>query len=287
MPISVKQIHASSKEDLASKLDEILEVQKSESIVGIKGLHLTEEEQLQLVKDLGDRAGWFPNNSENFNHKYVENHSSNSSVANSDGDTVVLHWHLEHVDYDEHIPLVAGVWNMRVFNCDKEAGKTYFIDSRKLYKNIYTDEEKEFLRGCRISWEETYHGDTLHKNYANLVQNHWKTGDEQIRIELHQLSSTELYTIFGDTPTEDQKIRFKELTRRFETEVRENEDLRVVHRWEEGDILIPDLFSMAHAVTGGFDPKDREFTGFWCYLSSPSKAGEDKVHPSWRGFKDE
>lgn len=280
----VTPINISSKEELYLRLDELLEIQKNDAIVGIRGLNLTEEEQLQLAKDLGDRSGWFPNNSEKFNHKYVENHNSNQLVENSNGDTVILNWHLERADYDDYIPIVAGVWNMRVFNCDPESGKTYFIDSRKIYQTIYTKDEMDFLKTCRGTWESGDEAPVKRTNYVNVVQNHWLTGEEQIRVEVHHPARVSLYSVKGEPPTDDEKTKFDALLTRFGKEVYENEELRIIHKWQQGDILIPDLFCLAHAVTGGFDPKDREFTGYWCYRSSPEKAGEDKIHPSWKGL---
>lgn len=282
MPVYVEPIVISSKEELKSRLSEIVDLQTKNSIVGIRGIRLTEEEQLQLVKDLGDIAGWVPNNSDAFTHKYIENHSSNSLVKKSTGDQIILSWHLEHVDYDEYIPLVAGVWNMRVFNCDPETGKTYFIDSRKIFKYLFSEEEKEFLRRCKATWVEDGSDGEKYRNYASAVQNHWKTGEEQIRIELYPSSGTELYLIDGKEPNLEEKTKFFNLAKKFEYEVFNNEEIRIIHRWEEGDILVPDLFSLAHAVTGGFDSKDREFTGFWCYLLAPSAVREEKLHPKWR-----
>jgi alpha-ketoglutarate-dependent taurine dioxygenase len=284
MSTLVSPVHMSSKEELYARLEEILEVQKRDSIVCIRGLKLTEGEQLQLVKDLGDLVGWYPNNSGDFSHKYVENHASNEKVSNSTGDEIILKWHMEHIDYDQYVPIVAGVWNMRKFNCDKENGKTYFIDSRKLYQKLFSEEEKVFLRNAVASHEDhTLNKEEIITIYVNLVQNHWLTGEEQLRIELHhQSDSFELHKIDGKTVSKEELQRFRDLIKRFREEVYENEELRIIHKWEEGDILIPDLFSLAHAVTGGFDPEDREFTGYWCYADSPEKFTQETTHPDWK-----
>ena len=34
-------------------------------------------------------------------------------------------------------------------------------------------------------------------------------------------------------------------------------------------LVIPDLFKLAHAVTGGFKSEDREFRGIWGYKNIP------------------
>jgi alpha-ketoglutarate-dependent taurine dioxygenase len=270
-----------SKSELYENLDEVVDRFRSDAIVGIRGLRLSEEEQLQLVRDLGDVVGWFPKNSENFNHKYIENHSSNRWVEGSTGDQVILDWHLEHVDYDDYIPIVAGVWNMQNFKGSSDNGKTYFIDARKVYELATSEEDKEFLKKSRATWPEEYEKDVYTKCYVDAIQSHWLSEEPQIRLELTHIDEAELHEFNGDTPTEEEKARFKEVALRFSDQIWNNEELRIVHRWEEGDILIPDLFALAHAVTGGFKSEEREFTGFWCYSSSPTSAPEGKVFPGW------
>jgi alpha-ketoglutarate-dependent taurine dioxygenase len=270
-----------SKSELYENLDAVLEKFKSDAIVGIRGLRLSESEQLQLVRDLGDIIGWFPNNSEKFNHKYIENHSSNWLVPDSTGDQVILGWHLEHVDYDDYIPIVAGVWNMQNFKGSSDNGKTYFMDARKVYELVTPEEDREFLKKSRAMWNEEYEKDVYTTCYVDAIQNHWLSKEPQIRLELTHIDEAELYEFDGNTPTEEEKAKFREVALKFNDQVYNNEDLRIVHRWEEGDILIPDLFALAHAVTGGFKSEEREFTGFWCYSSSPTSAPEEKVFPRW------
>ncbi len=270
-----------SKSELYENLNAVIAKFKSDAIVGIRGLRLSEAEQLQLVRDLGDIVGWFPNNSEDFNHKYIENHSSNRWVDGSTGDQVILDWHLEHVDYDDYIPIVAGVWNMQNFKGSSDNGKTYFMDARKVYELATSEEDKDFLKKTRAMWPEEYEKNVYTTCYVDAIQNHWLSEEPQIRLELTHIDEAELYEFDGGIPTEEEKTKFKEVALRFSDQVWNNEDLRIVHRWEEGDILIPDLFALAHAVTGGFKSEEREFTGFWCYSNSPKSAPKDKVFPRW------
>jgi alpha-ketoglutarate-dependent taurine dioxygenase len=272
----------SSKEELYEDLQAVVDVYKKDGIVGIRGLHLDEKEHIQLVKDLGDILGWYPNNSSNFNHQYIENHSTNvkASEIASDPDEVILRWHLEHVDFDAYIPLVAGVWNMHKFNCNPESGKTYFLDSRRAYETIFSIEEQQFLKKCIATWTEDEAG--LEKYETTIVKPHWITGEDQIRLELHHTEETTLLTVDGNEPTDEDRSLFYVLINRFSDYVTNNEDARIVHKWEEGDILVPDLFTMAHAVTGGFNPEDREFTGYWCYTNAPENVTQEQLHPKWR-----
>jgi alpha-ketoglutarate-dependent taurine dioxygenase len=43
----------------------------------------------------------------------------------------------------------------------------------------------------------------------------------------------------------------------------QNLSIRVVHKWRQGDIVVPDMYKMCHAVSGGFESKQREFKGIW------------------------
>lgn len=269
-------------EDLNNNLDLVAAMLNTSAIVGIRGLNLTKSEQLKLVKDLGDIFSWTPNNTTTFNHEYVENHSRNKSISSSLGDEVILGWHMEHVDYDQYTPLVAGVWNMKKFKCSSDVGMTYFMDSREIYEILFSESEKEFLKKSRASWQAIYSGGREIINEADVVTNHWLDGREQIRLEMHQLSSLKLSKFEDEEPTLDQKEYFQELVSKFILEVYHNEDLRIVHKWREGDILIPDLYALAHAVTGGFSPEEREFIGFWCYSYVPEiQIPGSTVHPSW------
>lgn len=278
----VEPVTYSSLSELKSDLETIKEKYISDSIVLIRGLKLTKDEHLGLVKDLGDLMGWTPNTKTNFNHRYDESHSWNDKLANSLGEDIILGWHLEHIDYDKFTPLVAGVWNMQKFNCSPDVGMTYFMDSRKLYNLLFNEEEKSFLRDCWAEWEENYHQTTI-KNSAKLVSNHWITGEELIRLEMHHLPPILKLSTYQDrAPKEEESKYFEELINRFISEHYLNEDLRIVQKWNEGDILIPDLHCLAHAVTGGFASEDREFTGLWCYLNYPENLETASVHPSWR-----
>jgi alpha-ketoglutarate-dependent taurine dioxygenase len=278
----VEPKHYTSAQELYSNLDSVLEELKASSIVCIRGLNFSREDQLELVKILGDVAGWTPNTSTNFNHQYTESHSSSPSLPGSEGSQIILKWHMEHIDYDNYSPIVAGVWNMQKFTCSPDVGMTYFIDSRNIYEMLFSEEEKKFLRKSEASWLGLYPENRQLLNNANVVTNHWLDSREQIRLEMHQISTLDLFKFDGQDPTDEQKDYFQLMVAKFVSEVYTNEDLRIVHQWREGDILIPDLHCLAHAVTGGFSPEQREFTGLWCFAGSPEKLSEDELHPSWK-----
>jgi alpha-ketoglutarate-dependent taurine dioxygenase len=172
---------------------------------------------------------------------------------------------------------------MQKFKCSPDVGMTYFMDSRDVYEMLFSPEVKEFLKKSKASWKAIYSGGRQIINEANVVASHWLDGRDQIRLEMHQLSSLELSKFEDKEPTSGQKEHFQDLVSKFISEVYHNEDLRIVHKWHEGDILIPDLHALAHAVTGGFSPEEREFVGFWCYSHIPeTQIPGATVHASWQ-----
>lgn len=266
MPLT-NPMTVTSYEEAIEKREIIFEKFKEDSIVVLRDLNLTTEEQAEYVKSMGDFTGWFPNHSSDFNQRYRENHERTYNKELAGPDAVVVPWHLEHVDFDTHTPIIAGVWNMLKFDADPDSGKTYFVDTAKMYKNL-TDEEQDFLSKSLVEWYET---DGSGPFYTPAVQPHWVTGEPVIRIDIRTVVSSPemLYEYDGRKPTEEEKQEFVRLRNFYMDEIRLNEDIRLVHKWKKGDLVIVDLFKNAHAVTGGFSSEDREFTGEWVYPKFP------------------
>lgn len=262
----------SSLDDAISNLDTIGQKYLEDGIVVLRGINLNETQQLELTRVLGDKLSWVPNSSSPFTQRYQENHSSNQNKTNLTGDEIALPWHMEHVEYDSNSPIVAGVWNMHLFNTDSNNGKTYFFDSSKSYLRM-PKEWKEFLLKCVSVW---YKVDGAGPYYTKCVQKHWSTQEEVLRVDVTKTESSAdlLHTVDGREPTyEDQKL-YEKIRNYFIDDIQNNEVDRIVHLWEQGDIVIPDLFKMVHAVTGGFESKDRDFIGYWVYPEEPAGSNE-------------
>lgn len=279
MSQTTSPITFSSKEELYENLDKVLDDFRGFGVSVIRGLNLSREEQHQLVQDLGDIIGWFPNNqSVEVLHKYQENHSSNYYLEDSEPDEIILDWHLEHVDYDSYVPLIGGVWNMFNFKANPNSGMTYFLDSCEAYK-LFSREEIDFFSKCTLTWSDV-NGSGPH--YAPVIVSHWLTKNPLIRIEITKEVLPVISEFDGRKPTEEEQLRMLELKSKFHDIVDNNEDLRIIHKWQEGDIVIPDLQRMAHAVTGGFNSSDREFIGVWLFSVNPEGREEEDMPIVWR-----
>ena len=267
LPITVTNL-----EEALSLSGEIISRFLEDGIVVLRGINLSEEEQVIFSRALGDEIGWLPNNSSNFKERYQENHASNLRKEEITGDDIALPWHMEHVEYDTYASIVAGVWNMYLYKADPENGKTYFFDSSKVYDGLQ-EEWKNFLQSCVSVWSKV---DGQGPFYTDCVKKHWKTGQSVIRIDVTDTNTRLdlLHTVGGRAPTQEEQSLYTQIRDHFIKEIQTNEENRIVHRWQQGDLVIPDLFKMVHAVTGGFKSEDRDFIGYWIYSTDPAEGRE-------------
>ncbi len=265
--IDVPILNFSSPEEIISNAEEVIETFKSFGVVAIRGANLTVEQQVFVTKALGDLTGWVPNNSSNFEQQYVENHKRLSNKEDIAGDKVALGWHMEHVEYDHISPIIGGSWNMVKFTADPETGRTYFVNTAKLYDTL-PDSDKEFLETAYVLWSEPGEDREF---VTKAVRQHWLTGEPTIRLHIAEpfTEPKNLARIYDREPTEEERSRFVILRSKIISRIHNDENIRIVHRWNQGDLLIPDLFKGAHAATGGFTSDQREFIGYWLYPEDP------------------
>lgn len=231
-------------------------------ILCFRDANLSVEDQDLVRKIFGDYFNWYPKttDTDEVQEKYQENHARlNLNEGNSGKDQVILPWHLEHTEYN--VPIVASFWNMIKFSADTETGKTLFVDTSEIYDNL-DDEWKDFLNKSKYCSSK--------ENYPNFVKpaisNHWWIDKKVIRIDIthHANDIDYLYEFDGREPTEIEKKKFLEVRSYILDRItNNNKDLLYVHKWKEGDLLVSDLFVLAHSITGGFNPENREFVGLW------------------------
>lgn len=252
----------STANEIIDNAEKILESFKTDIVVCIRGANLSIEDQHLVAQKLGDVFSWAPNSSEPSGEQYVESHKRLENKESLSGDEVFLNWHMEHVEYDQtDFPIIAGIWNMLTFTTDSENGKTYFYDTANLYNNL-SDKDKDFLSRCDCTWS-----DYLRENpyVSQVVQTHWLTGEKVIRLNLNERTTIpgNLYNFDNRKPTEDERNYFVGLRDFLVKTIQESTQDRIIHKWQQGDLLIPDLFKGAHAATGGFSSEQREFVGIW------------------------
>lgn len=249
-------------EEVINNLDFYKEKLLKESVIVFRNANLTYEEQSYLHKEMGKYFGWYTYVRDEKVDRYIENHEKRELVNTSNADDVMVAWHMEFPEYETSI--LVGTWNMIKFTTDSENGKTYFLDSGILY-NLLPQEWQEFLSNSLV--EVIYR--TEIKPYCP-IRLHWITEQPVVRLMLPH-KDEELYRLVsykGEPATNKDKEMFNKIFMWIENYVKNNDENRIVHKWQQGDLLFSDIFKLMHAVTGGFNPADREFIGIWGYSGS-------------------
>lgn len=232
----------------------------SDGVIVFRNACLSNEEHFIFHDMLCKELGAYPEENSN---GYIEDHSRVSDNIKKDvkNDGIILTWHIEHPHYTN--PIVLGSWNMHKFTAKEESGKTYFVDTKNLF-DIMPDDFKDFAKKCIIinPVGEAQGIPASHK----LVDNHWITNDLVIRIShLNETGSSYqvLSTYDNNKPTKEDNEMYKMIMKWIQNQLANNLDIRIVHKWRQGDIVIPDMYKMCHSVSGGFESEQREFKGIW------------------------
>jgi Taurine catabolism dioxygenase TauD, TfdA family len=238
------------------------------SNICFRGGDLSRDEQVEILKIFGDYCGWNPNsklllNKENIesfenNAFYYENHDRSKPNKKTKDETIIT-WHMEHAWRNN--PTIAASWNMKIFTCDDSCGQTHFVDTNKVW-NMLDKEDQEFLAKCG-----SYFYSENKKYEVNSVKRHWWLNQNIINLDLWRNESNPYLANYdGDEPDIYQIDNFNRIHRFVIDQVLNNEDIKIIHKWKQGDVLMPDLHKLAHTVTGGFEPEERYFIGAWASL---------------------
>lgn len=247
------------KEDIEGYVEEFL----NGKILAFRNANCTQAEQEEITKLLGDRLGWWPNSLSDEDPTYHETHEQSMNERNtSDNASLILGWHLEHVGPGE--VYVGASWCMNLYRCSPDAGKTYFVDVLALFASL-SEEDQSLMRQSVVVLEPMDPDAPIGQPYA-LVEKHWVLGKDVPRCVLNNSHRTKLVSVAGAEPTAEQVETFDRVFNYLVDQVNNNEDIRLVQSWQEGDMLIFDVFRWAHAVTGGFNAGERRLDGIFGIL---------------------
>jgi len=213
--------------------------------------------------------GWFPNSSDSSSSEYIEDHHKHMKNEREIGkDELMLAWHTEHVQ-DEDDSHHGATWRMEKFECPEDSGHTYFVDMTKMFQDL-KKEDQDFLSRC-INKLETVQSKYVGEERTDIqilkefdcIKAHPITREKTIRLSLfsQNSSSNSLSKIDGREPTKEEKNIFSNIIQSICDEVWENKDIRMVLKWQQGDLAVPDLFKLAHSVSGGFTKNQRTLSG--------------------------
>lgn len=242
----------------------------AEKIIVFKNAHCDESMQNEISEIFGIALNCSPMIAGTSRDFYIEDHHKHiDNIPTAGKDDILLHWHIEHVVQDRSHAL--GVWNMELFKCDSSSGKTYFVDMVEMYSNL-SKEEQDFADKVTVTTiyekenviEEERKGMDVFEEISftyPIVKKHWITQEKGLRFDFG--TGTELALFDSRNPTDEEMSKYKLLRDKIEQNVLSSEDIRMVLKWEQGYLAIPDLFKLAHSVTGGFQKEERRLKGIF------------------------
>ena len=275
----IETIAIESFDSLIQDLPKYVDLLKNQAIIVFRGFKFSREQQLKITRIFGDHMNWYPNSRTPIEifWPYEENHSKSMDTWGRHDvakDEYLLLWHIEHMGHEN--PAIGATWNMEKFSCERDAGSTLFVNVSDVY-DTFSEEDTSFLKKCEVSaiqyWDKpksekqqpaTHRAVELYEpsgRYALRLNAVFKYGEDSFYLERFE----------GRKPSEEENERFYELALKFTELVHRDEDLQQIHLWEENDLLVVDLFLMAHAVFGGFKPSERSFYGLWAHRRLGSK----------------
>lgn len=159
---------------------------------------------------------------------------------------------------------------MNIFKTPYDHGNTLFVDSISLINSLPL-EDQLFLKQCvvkedpiAVTYKEAYKLFDHNLDFIYpILSPHWLTGESVLRMIflITESDSETLYEVNGRKPTQQDNNRLNAIKNFIVHEVQNNLNIRLIHQWQEGDLIIPDLHRMIHTVQGGFNPEDRKFRG--------------------------
>jgi alpha-ketoglutarate-dependent taurine dioxygenase len=267
--ITVNKVDFISIEEIKSNPDKYKEIYLRDKIIVFRNANLTKEQQSDLMVFFGDLLNWYPNSKDPYIADYIEDHHKHMPTQGYVGkDELMLAWHTEHVENEENSHHGA-TWRMEKFDCPADSGHTYFVDMAKMFEDL-NKEDQDFLSRCinkLETVESKYVGeerlDVIISKDFSCVNYHPITKEKTVRLWLfsQNLQCLSLYKIDDREPNEEERTRHKNLTQWICNQVWKNEDIRMVLKWQEGDLAVPDLYKLAHSVSGGFTKNQRTLSG--------------------------
>lgn len=258
----INTVNFTTLDNIVDNLEQYTHDILNDGILVLRGAHLSRDDQRFLQRKIGDYLKIFPNSQYELISEYTEDHKARQEF-NVSTDEIMLPWHMEHLYFIN--PIVLGFWNMEVFTVDSEIGQTFFYDSRKLYSRLPQDWQ-EFLSKCVINVGDRMN--LLSKiSPMPAIAPHWSSGEPVVRIPIGRPyhAPDVLQEFDGRAASDLEKDKYVHIVRQIKDIVDNDEDNRIIHKWQEGDLVISDIFVMIHAVTGGFKPHERIFTGMWSF----------------------
>ena len=268
----IEPVLVESFESIIENIETYVDKFKKDAVIVFRGPRFTRGQQVVITRLFGDEIGWYPNSSgePGVFWSYEENHSETMDRYSKHAvpkDELFLSWHIEHMGHKN--PAIGATWNMEKFTCDQGVGNTLFVNISDIY-DMFNPEETDFLKKCKVAAII----EQKEPNFHDAVEFYKPSGRFALRLNAlfkYDRETFYLHSYEDREPSAEESDRFMNLSLRFTENVHHNEDIQQVHVWQENDLVVVDLFLMAHAVLGGFKPSERFFHGCWARRQDFSK----------------
>jgi len=258
--IETKQIQVPLGANGIDHAEEIKQILFDDGVVVIRGNSFSEMQQVELMNELGGHFDWEVTKEFGGINRYEEDLSYAIKLLADDGisasqNGILLAWHLEHVYRD--FPPAAAIWNMVKFQAPKGHGSCGFYDSQKLV-SLMPDKWVNFLESAEIL---SHTDEIINPRKALSVSK--TTGEKTIRIRTESDDQTDLlHSVDGRTPSEEEIKLFRQIHVWIVFNVWGDTKNRIIHTWEEGDLLVLDLNRISYCFMGGIKPGDIKFVSY-------------------------
>jgi hypothetical protein len=221
--------------------------------IGFKKINITEAQQYELARRLGDVVNWLPNSEYSDPpippmYETFESELSNKTPRKK----LLVEWDMGLTQQNQS---VGSLINNIVFSCSKQSGSTLMIDMRRIFSLLKHDFWKTFI--SQISWvnTQTKINGRLVKNHRNTNQPILQFSDDFVVQSNSQTQLNSNYKFFIDGRELDQeeiKLLIEIMDNIIDHIYVCNLNLIEEWTWDEKDLLILDNSCMLQATKGGF-----------------------------------
>ena len=266
LPVVVEQ---TSYKDILENLDAHVNNLLRNGVLIFKSLPIDEKEQLLIMGQFASKLDWghiAPRDNED--HSFSINRLGSNTCSDAE---ILIPWHLEHAHNNDR--QIASSWHMTKFDCPKKSGTTGFLNSDDVFSQMEED-WIDLLRSSIVC--HAPNGIPIKPTYRNAVTIHRNTGKEILNLPPTQ-SADILISVNNEPPTNEHIDKFELIKKFIEEKVKShNNKSEHWHEWSLNDLVIIDLTMVYHAVKGGFQIGQREFTRCWGYSSEESLHRSDE-----------
>ena len=266
LPVVVEN---TSYEDILKNVDVYVNHFLRNGVLIFKSLPIDEKEQLLIMGQFASKLDWghiAPRDNED--HSFTINRLGSNTCSDAE---ILIPWHLEHAHKNDR--QIASSWHMTKFDCPKKSGTTGFLNSDDVFSQMEED-WIDLLRSSIVC--HAPNGIPIKPIHRNATTVHRNTGKEILNLR-PTLSRDVLISVNNEPPTNEHIDKFELIKKFIEEKVEShNNKSEHWHEWGLNDLVIIDLTMVYHAVKGGFQIGQREFTRYWGYSSEESLHRSDE-----------